>query len=147
MEYAIKYKINKLSKLYNYYEGNNAIKILSSMSEEEKEIVLRDKTVIQTILKIEDIELLRTIFQKSPAFFQEIMFGEEKIQDKLITPRKSLKSKEVIKNYNTKDYSIFKDDLRKLENFIHAIKSPKVYEQLIENKFFQRIVSICDEIN
>ncbi len=145
MEYGIKYKINKLSKIYNYFEGKTAINILSSMSENEKEIVLRDKSVIQTILKIEDTEVLRMIFEKSPAFFQEIMFSEEKMQDKLISPRKSIKSKEVIKNYNTKDYAFFKDDLGKLEDFLHTIKSPKVYEQLIENKFFQRIVALCGE--
>ena len=145
MEYAIQQKINKLSKLYNYFEGKTAIKILSSMSEEEKQIVLSDPTVQQTILRIDDVDVLRTIFRKSPAFFQEVMFSNEKVQDILIAPKKSLKRKELFENYNKRDYVFSEDNLRQLEVFLHTIKSPKVYEQLVESKFFQRIVALCFE--
>lgn len=37
MEYAIQQKIDKLSKMYNYFEGKKAIKIISSMTIEEAE--------------------------------------------------------------------------------------------------------------
>lgn len=145
MEYAIQQKINKLSKIYNYFEGKTAIKILSSMSEEEKQIVLSDPAVQQTILRIDDVDVLRTIFRKSPAFFQEVMFSNEKVQDILIAPKKSLKKKELFENYNKRDYVFSEDNLRQLEVFLHTIKSPKVYEQLVESKFFQRIVALCFE--
>lgn len=143
MEYAVEQKINKLSKMYNYFGNKKAIKILSSMSEEEKQIVLSDSTVQETILRIDDVDVLRTIFRKSPAFFQEVMFSNEKVQDILIAPKKSLKRKELFTNYNKKDYVFSNDDIRQLEVFLHTIKSPKVYEQLVESKFFQRIIALC----
>ncbi len=145
MEYAIQQKINKLSKIYNYFEGKTAIKILSSMSVEEKQIVLSDPTVQETILRIDDVDVLRTIFRKSPAFFQEIMFSNEEIQDILIAPKKSLKRKDLFINYNIKDYVFSSDNLRQLEVFLHTIKSPKIYEQLVESKFFQRIIALCTD--
>ncbi len=37
MEYAIQQKIDKLSNMYNYFEGKKAIKIISSMTIEEAE--------------------------------------------------------------------------------------------------------------
>ncbi len=143
MEYEVQQKINKLSKMYNYSESKTAIKILSSMTEKEKQIVLSDSIVQETILKIDDVDVLRTIFRKSPAFFQEVMFENEKIQDILVSPRKSLSRKELFTNYNKKDYVFSNDDLRQLEVFLYSIKSPKIYEQLIESKFFQRIIALC----
>ncbi len=62
MEYIAQQKINKLSKMYNYFEGKSAIRILSSMSEKEKQIVLSEKDIQQTILRINDADVLRTIF-------------------------------------------------------------------------------------
>ena len=58
MEYEVQRKISKLSKMYNYFESKTAIKILSSMSEEEKEIVLSNSKVQETILRIDDVDVL-----------------------------------------------------------------------------------------
>ena len=143
MEYIIQQKINELSKIYNYFESATAIKILSTMSEEEKQIVLSDPKVEDAILNIDDRDILRTIFGESPAFFQEIMFNNEKVQDILISPTKSLKRKELFQNYY-KDYSFSNEDIRQLEVFLHSIKSSKIYDQIIENKFFQRIIALCN---
>lgn len=145
MEYKLQNAISKMSKMYNYFEGNTAIKVLSNLTEEEKEIVLADPKVQKTIFLIDDVDILRTIFRKSPAFFQEIMFDNETIQDILVSPTKSLKRKELFANYNKKDYFFSDEKLRKLETFLHTIKSPKVHEQLISSKFFQRIIALCYE--
>lgn len=93
-------KIYKMSKMYNYFENKKAIKILSNLTQEEASIVLSDSRVQDTISKIDDVNTLREVFRKSPAFFQEVMFSNEKTQDLLISPRKSLSRKELIKNYN-----------------------------------------------
>lgn len=145
MEYLIQQKINKLRKMYNYFEQKTAIKILSNMTQEEAILVLSDSKVQETILRIDDIDTLRTIFRKSPAFFQEIMFSNKKIQDLLITPKKSLKRKELIANYNNRDFIFSDKEIRELETFLHTIKSPKIYEQLVESKFFQRIIALFSE--
>lgn len=89
MEYATQQKINKLSKMYNYFEGKKTIKIITSMNIEEAEVVLNNPEVQKVILKIDDVDILREIFRKSPAFFQEIMFSNEKVQDLLISPKKN----------------------------------------------------------
>mgnify|MGYP004672223137 FL=1 len=93
MEYAIQQKIDKLSKMYNYFEGKKAIKIISSMTIEEAEIVLSNPKVQEIIFRIDDVDTLREIFRKSPAFFQEVMFSNEKTQDLLIFPKNLLKEK------------------------------------------------------
>lgn len=69
MEYYIQQKINKLSKIYNYFDSGVALKILESMNEKEKQIVLSETSVQQTILKIDDVNVLREIFKRSPIFF------------------------------------------------------------------------------
>lgn len=145
MEYAIQQKIDKLSKMYNYFEGKKAIKIISSMTIEEAEIVLSNPKVQEIIFRIDDVDTLREIFRKSPAFFQEVMFSNEKTQDLLISPKKSLKRKELITNYNNRDFVFSEKEIRELEVFLHTIKSPKIYEQIVDSKFFQRIVPMFYE--
>lgn len=145
MEYAIQQKIDKLSKMYNYFEGKKAIKIISSMTIEEAEIVLSNPKVQEIIFRIDDVDTLREIFRKSPAFFQEVMFSNEKTQDLLISPKKSLKRKELITNYNNRDFVFSEKEIRELEVFLHTIKSPKIYEQIVDSKFFQRIVPMFCE--
>ena len=39
------------------------------MNEKEKQIVLSETSVQQTILKIDDVNVLREIFKRSPIFF------------------------------------------------------------------------------
>ena len=73
------------------------------------------------------------------------MFNNEKVQDILIAPKKTLKRKELFANYNKRDYAFSEDNIRQLEVFLHTIKSPKVYEQLVESKFFQRIIALCND--
>ena len=73
------------------------------------------------------------------------MFDNEKVQDKLLSPIRSLDRKKLFENYNKKEYVFSKYDLKQLENFLHTIKSPKIYEQLIESKYFQRIIALCHE--
>lgn len=145
MEYAIQQKIDKLSKMYNYFEGKKAIKIISSMTIEEAEIVLSNPKVQEIIFRIDDVDTLREIFRKSPAFFQEVMFSNEKTQDLLISPKKSLKRKELITNYNNRDFVFSEKEIRELEVFLHTIKSPKIYDQIVDSKFFQRIVPMFYE--
>lgn len=145
MEYAIQQKIVKLSKMYNYFEGKKAIKIISSMTIEEAEIVLSNPKVQEIIFRIDDVDTLREFFRKSPAFFQEVMFSNEKTQDLLISPKKSLKRKELITNYNNRDFVFSEKEIRELEVFLHTIKSPKIYEQIVDSKFFQRIVPMFYE--
>ena len=138
-------KISKLSKMYNYFEGKKAIKIISTMTPEEAEIVLSNSKVQDTILKIDDPDVLREIFRKSPAFFQEIMFSKEEIQDILISPRRKLKRREIVRNYNSRDFIFNEKEIRQLELFIRSIKSSKVFDQIIENQFFQRIIPMLQE--
>ncbi len=145
MEYAIQQKTDKLSKMYNYFEGKKAIKIISSMTIEEAEIVLSNPKVQEIIFRIDDVDTLREIFRKSPAFFQEVMFSNEKTQDLLISPKKSLKRKELITNYNNRDFVFSEKEIRELEVFLHTIKSPKIYEQIVDSKFFQKIVPMFYE--
>lgn len=142
---SIEKKIYKLSCLYNYFGSEKVFKIISNLTEEEDKIVLGDPKVQTTISHIDDVDILRRIFRISRPFFQEIMFSNEGIQDILISPRKSLKRKELFENYNKKDYVFSNEEIRKLEVFLHTIKSPLIYEQLIESKFFQRIIALCYE--
>ena len=149
-------KIFILSRSYNYYAksnmGNNrekmrngkAIKILPSITEEAK-IIFNNPEVQSAIFGIENTEILRTIFRKVPAFFQEIMFNNEKIQDHLLAPRQSLTRKKLFEIYNTSTIFFNEKELRSLANFLHTIKSPKIYDQVIESKYFQRIVALCSE--
>lgn len=135
--------LNKMTKKYNYFGTEKAIKLLYSMNEEDKVRVLSDKEVQQAILSIDDTNILRKIFRKCPAFFQEIMFSDQSVQDLLITPKKNLSRKELIENYNKRDYSFSDESLRQLEVFLHTIKSQKIYDELIESKFFQMILTLC----
>lgn len=146
MEFVIKNKIDKLSKMYNYFDSKKAINILSEMTIEEARIVLLDKSVQDAIFKISDRETLREIFRKSPDFFQEIMFSNEKIQEILISPRKNLKFKDLTRLYN-KDIDFSEKEIRELDVFLHTIKSEKIYNDLIENKYFKMIVALFCEKN
>ena len=49
-------------------------------------------------------KMLREIFKYSPAFFQEKMFSNERVQFMLLTPRATLNYKEFISDYHKKDY-------------------------------------------
>lgn len=73
------------------------------------------------------------------------MFSNEKTQDLLISPKKSLKRKELITNYNNRDFVFSEKEIRELEVFLHTIKSPKIYEQIVDSKFVQRIVPMFYE--
>ena len=48
-DYALEQTIDKLSKLYNYFESKKAIKTIESLTEEEAQIVLNNKEVQETI--------------------------------------------------------------------------------------------------
>lgn len=73
------------------------------------------------------------------------MFSSQQIQDLLIAPDKSIRRKNLLENYNYRNYG-FKDiDIRMLENFIHTIKSSKVLDELIENKVFLSVIALCKE--
>ncbi|MBQ9854129.1 MAG: hypothetical protein IJO57_03755 [Bacilli bacterium] len=148
-------KILILSQASNYYArsgiGNNrekmrngrAVKLLSNISDEEAQILFNIPEIQNAIFNIDNTEILRTVFRKVPAFFQEIMFKNEKIQDSLLAPRQSLKRKELFESYRIKDIVFKEEELRQLENFLHTIKSPKIYDKVIESKYFQRIVALC----
>ncbi len=148
-------KISILSQISNYYaksgmgynkqktRNGKAVKILPTITKEEALIIFNTPSVQNVILNIDNTEILRTIFRKVPPFFQEIMFSHEKTQDLLLAPRQSLNRKELFDNYNRKEISFNEEELRQLENFLHSIKSPKIYEQIIESKYFQRIIALC----
>lgn len=138
-------EIQILSKKLNYVDSKKAVNTLKKMSEEEKNIVLNDKNVINTILSIRDTSILRDIFRLVPDFFQEIMFNNEDVQNYLISPRPTLTKEKMLDSYNKMDISFREEELRKLEVFLKTIKSPKVREQIIENKFFQMIIPLCYE--
>ena len=145
MNEKLQEKIDILSKKYNYYENKRAENTLKSLDEEEAKIVLNDEIVKKTILEIENIYVLRKIFRLTPAFFQEIMFDNEKTQNALIQLSYYL-THERIKEFYQRQGKILlfkEEDLRNLEIFIHTIKSPKIYDQLIENKYFRRIIALC----
>lgn len=145
MDFIIENQIQKLNKAYNYSDSKSALKILSSLTSDEAEIVLRDSSVIHTILHIQDVDVLKTIFRKSPSFFQEIMFLDLNVQNLLLTPRKYLTAERLEKEYNGRNFYFSDKEIRGLEVFFGTIKSPKVFDQLIENKFFQRILMCCNE--
>lgn len=143
--YVLQRLIGEFTKKYNYLNNRLALKMLAKMSEEDKTIILSDSLVQKTILSIEDGEILRVIFRNSPSFFQEVMFAHEHIQDLMIAPDKTLKRKPFFENYNYRNYRFTDDSIRRLEVFVHTIKSPLVREQLINNKMFQRIIVLCNE--
>lgn len=144
MDFVLEEKIKKLSKECNYSDSKTALKIISSLTSKEAEIVLGDPSVIHTILHIKDVDLLKTIFRNSPVFFQEIMFSDIKVQNLLLTPRKYLTAERLEKEYNGRNFYFSDKEIRNLEVFLGTIKSPKVFDQLIENKFFQRILMCCN---
>ena len=65
MEYTIQQKIDKLSKMNNYFRSKKAIKIISTMTAEELEAVLSNSKVQEIIFKINDTSILREIFNSS----------------------------------------------------------------------------------
>ena len=65
MEYTIQQKIDKLSKMNNYFRSKKAIKIISTMTAEELEVVLSNSKVQEVIFKINDTSILREIFNSS----------------------------------------------------------------------------------
>lgn len=150
-------KISILSQTSNYYArsgmGNNrqkmrngrAVKILPNITEEEAQIIFNIPEVQNAIFNIDNTEILRTIFRRVPTFFQELMFNNEKIQDSLLAPRQSLKRKELFESYKTTDIVFNEEELRQLENFLHTIKSPRMFEQVVDSKYFQRIVALCSD--
>ena len=69
MEYTIQQKIDKLSKMNNYFRSKKAIKIISTMTAEELEVVLSNSKVQEVIFKINDTSILREIFNSSVNLF------------------------------------------------------------------------------
>lgn len=148
-------KISILSQTSNYYArsgmGNNkqktrngrAVKVLPNITEKEAQILFNLPSVQNAIFSIDNTEILRTIFKRVPIFFQEIMFSNKKIQDSLLAPRQSLKRKELFENYNKQDIIFNDEELKQLEIFLHTIKSTKIFEQVVDSKYFQRIVALC----
>lgn len=145
MDYVIEQYISKLSKRYNYFESRVALKLLAKMNSEEKELVLANEDVKETIMHIDDTDTLRAVFRNVPASFQEEMFSSQNIQDLLIAPDKTVRRKYFFANYNQTNRSFKDSDIRMLETFIHTIKSPRVRDLLIENKVFQRVIALCKE--
>ena len=140
-------EILALSRNYNFVENNRvnrkAISILENLNEEEKEEVLKNAEVQKTILSIRKIELLREIFKLSPASFQEVMFDNQTIQNLLVCPRVSADLQKLKKEFNNPDKVFRNEEIKKLEDFIHSIKSDKIREQLVANKMFQTVVALC----
>ena len=129
-------KISILSQIGNYYaktdKSNNkkmrngkALKLLSTITDEEAQVIFNNPTIQNTIFKIDNTDILRAIFRKVPAFFQEKMFNNDKIQEKLITPRQFLKKEELFQIYKTSDIVFSDEEIKQLENFLHSIKRPK----------------------
>lgn len=139
------HQIQILGKRLNYVDSKKAINTLKKMNEEEKDIVLKNEKVKNVILSIKDTNILREIFSLVPAFFQEIMFDDEDIQNYLIAPRPNLNKEKMFSNYNKMDITFRQEEIRELEVFLKTIKSQKVRDKLIENKFFQMIIPLCFE--
>lgn len=142
-------EIKILSRYYNYVENGKitgkAIYVLDTLSEEDREIVLKNPDVQKTILSIKNIDLLRHIFKISPSFFQEKMFENENVKTILLSPRLSVSENKLIKEFNNTDVVFRHEELRKLENFLHNVKSDKIREQIVDDRYFQMIVSLCLE--
>lgn len=150
-------KISILSQTNNYYsisyvddneliKKGKAIRILSTITDEEAQILFNIPTIQNAIFNIKNTEILRIIFEKAPSFFQEKMFNNEEIQDYLLAPKPGLKRQELFEIYKGKDITFNAKELKKLENFLHSIKSPLICEQVIESKYFQRIIALCSVI-
>jgi hypothetical protein len=75
------------------------------------------KSVEDTILKIRDKEVLKSIFRKVPAFFQEKMFENEETQALLLMPKNNLKVKDFLRKYNEVNFIFNEKDARVLEFF------------------------------
>ena len=179
----IKVLHDKLSNRSNYYSKNGkgfnhskarngiAVKELSNLSVEEFKILLNFDDVRDTILSIDNTDILRTIFRKVPSFFQEIMFSNKRVQDLLLCPGKNYMSDSLDENYKSLDSSstkivktfdydslshvtkkiverVFSDDeYRQLEIFFNSIKSNKILDMLVDSKYFQRILMLCCDSN
>ena len=142
-------KVEVLSKYYNYLENGKitgkAINVLESLTEEEKEIVLSDLTVQETIFSLKHIDLLRHIFRISPASFQEKMFENKNARTVLLAPRLSASEVKLERLFNTNDGVFRTEEIKSIARFLHSIKSDKVKEEVVDNRYFQMVVALCFE--
>lgn len=154
--YSLEEKILILSNPANYQArsgvGRNglrlrngrATKLLSNITEEEANIIFSNIDVQNAILSIKNAETLRIIFRRSPAFFQEIMFANEKVKNLLIIPDTKKKLDFASSSLNEDRNVFFEDEeVRILENLLHSIKSPSIFESLMNDKIFHRVIASC----
>lgn len=134
-----------LSNYLNYQRDKQAVDIIKKSSDDELLKYLRIQEIQDAILKLKNTYVLREIFRKSPAFFQNIMFENMEMQNVLISPHSNITAYGFALNYNRrkKEYCINKNELRALECFIRTFKDPNLKEILLDNTFFQQIIASC----
>lgn len=144
MENKLEEKI-KLLKTPNVFEQNKIYGLLKDVTEEEMNLVLSDPEVTQNILSIDNSDILKNIFRLVPASFQEVMVKKEEIAYLLIRPSKKLNYSYLRNNYNSKSYSLTSKEVRQLQIFLKTIKSPDIFDSLVDNYYFQIIVCLLSE--
>lgn len=134
-----------LSNYQNYQKGRQAVDIIKKASDEELLKYLRIKEIQDAILKLKNTYVLRDIFRKSPAFFQDIMFENVEMQNILISPRPGITVENIVRTYNRRkeEFGFNQNEIRALECFIRTFKNPKLREIILDNDLFQLIIASC----
>ena len=125
------------------YRSGKATKIMYSLSPDEADILFHNEEVKKAIFNVTNPDVLRTIFKRVPDYLQEEMASNQKILNLLVSPRNSLSPKELKEQYPKNDLVFQPEEVKKIEDFIHSIKSDKVREELIKNKTFHRFIMLC----
>ncbi len=144
MENKLEEKI-ELLKTPNVFEQNKVYGLLKDMTEEEMNLVLSNPKVTQNILSIDNSDILKNVFRLVPTSFQEVMFKDEEIAYLLIRPSKKCSYNYLKNNYNSKSYSLTSKEVRQLEIFLKTIKSPDIFDSLVDNYYFQNVVCLLSE--
>ena len=122
-------------------DESNATKILDSLSDDEKEIILHDITIQNIILNFDNVNTLKNIFRKSPIYFQEILFENIRIQNLLLTINNKISKEDIL---SSKENLFTAKEIRKMEVFVRNIKSSKVFNELIKNETFKYFIINCN---
>ena len=125
------------------YRSGKATKIMYRLSPDEADILFHSEEVKKAIFNVTSPDVLRTIFKRVPDYLQEEMASNQKILNLLVSPRNSLSPKELKEQYPKNDLVFQPEEVKKIEDFIHSIKSDKVREELIKNKTFHRFIMLC----
>ncbi len=143
----------KLTKSYTY-EKKKIYEILKKLTPEEIEAIFYNDNVFNNILKINDYDFLFMIFRMVPASVQEKIWSYPKLQKLLLglgsysddvllekaMANKFFYDKHLEKKDKRGEFYFSKEKVRNVELFLRSIKSEKILNDLVNNKYYQLII-------